>query len=158
MKRFLAWLICFGLGITPVYAQVGVISSPIYDKVQKNNSINGTVGPKTAASPRNLPKNGEGNEIENNPAVKFSRNFMRKTSNQKTARNLLILQEVVNYKMGDEKLAKDMDEVENSKEYNKKLEKILNNLSNKKSLDSKNKKVMQILDNAGERIYNILDN
>ena len=45
-------------------------------------------------------------EMENNPVVKYSRSFLPTNQDQKTARNLMIVKEVVNFKMGDENLAK----------------------------------------------------
>lgn len=87
---------------------------------------------------------------------KNAKGFIRNYGNQKEARNLLILRAIVNYKFGDEKLAKEIDRMETNKEYNKKLQKVMNELSNKKMRNSKNKKVMDILNDAGNKLYNLL--
>lgn len=82
--------------------------------------------------------------------------YMRNIGNQKTARNLMILKEVADYKIGDEKLAKEFDNLEKTQEYHQKLGRILNKLSNKKLRNSKNREVIEILDDAGNKLYNLL--
>lgn len=97
-------------------------------------------------------------EMENNIVIKTLRGSMRNTGNQKDARNLMIVKAVADFKMGDEKLAKEFDELENNREYHEKLQKIMDKLSNKKYPNNKNKEVTKILQDAGNRIYNLLAN
>ena len=81
---------------------------------------------------------------------------MRNTGNQKIARNIMILKEVADYKIGDEKLEKEFDNLEKTQEYHQKLGKILSKLSNKKMRNSKNSDVIEILNDAGNKLYNLL--
>lgn len=97
-------------------------------------------------------------EMENSPAVKYSRSILPTSKDQKTARNLMVVKEVVNFKMGDENLAKYYDNLEDNKKYNKDMDKIFSKLSNDKLNNRKNKQVIEILNNAGERIYNLMAN
>ena len=64
-------------------------------------------------------------EMENNPVVKYSRSILPTNKDQKTARNLMIVKEVVNFKMGDENLAKYYDNLDDNKRYNKDMDKSL---------------------------------
>ena len=95
-------------------------------------------------------------EMENNPAVRFSRSFIKNSGDERKARNLLFLEEIANYKLNDEELSDDFNAVEDSREYDEKLKKALKKLTNRKMKDSKNRKVMEILDDAGDRLYNLL--
>lgn len=97
-------------------------------------------------------------EMENNSVVKYSRSILPTNKDQKTARNLMIVKEVVNFKMGDENLAKYYDNLDDNKRYNKDMDKIFSKLSNSKRSNTKNKKVIEILNDAGERIYNLMSN
>ncbi len=97
-------------------------------------------------------------EMENNPVVKYSRSLLPTNKDQKTARNLMVVKEVVNFKMGDENLAKYYDNLDDNKKYNKDMDKIFSKLSNSKRNNQKNKQVIEILNDAGERIYNLMSN
>ena len=97
-------------------------------------------------------------EMENNQVVKYSRSLLPTNKDQKTARNLMVVKEVVNFKMGDENLAKYYDNLDDNKKYNKDMDKIFSKLSNSKRNNQKNKQVIEILNDAGERIYNLMSN
>lgn len=74
------------------------------------------------------------------------------------ARNLLMLKEVLDFKMNDEKLAPQIEKLKNNKEFNTKLLKAMRDLDNKKNRNNKNQSVIKILNDAGGRIYNYLTN
>ena len=97
-------------------------------------------------------------EMENNPVLKYSRSLLPTNKDQTTARNLMIVKEVTDFKMGDEKLSKYFDNLEDNKEYNKKMDKIFAKLKNDKTRNSKNQKVIDILNEAGAKIYNLMSN
>lgn len=86
------------------------------------------------------------------------RGRMKNFGDQKVARNILIVKAVSNYKSGDEKYEQDFKVLENNREYQEKLRKILDNLSNKKRSDIKNREVINILNEAGNKLYNLLAN
>lgn len=118
---------------------------PQKEVVQKNNQIS--------------PSDSSSEDMKEDKSVKdFSqmKGFLKNSGNQKDARNIMILREVINYKMGDEELAPDFKKLENNREYNKKLQTILDEINNKKNRNRKNKQVMQILNEAGNKIYNLL--
>ena len=92
------------------------------------------------------------NQAENQPL----RGFMRSYGDQKEARNVMIVEAVARYKLGDEELQKEFEKLERNKEYHQKLDKIMKNLSNKKYQDRKNKEAMKILQEAGNKLYNLL--
>ena len=97
-------------------------------------------------------------EMENSPIIKYSRSLLPTNKDQTTARNLMIVKEVADFKMGDEKLSKYFDNLEDNKEYNKKMDKIFAKLKNDKIRNSKNQKVIDILNEAGAKIYNLMSN
>ena len=97
-------------------------------------------------------------QMQNNPIMKMSRSFIRSSGNQGEAFNLMVLQEVATYKLGDETLQKEIEGLKNNQEYYNKLEKIKKKLSNSKLSDSKNKDVMRILNDAGRKLNNLLGN
>lgn len=97
-------------------------------------------------------------EMQDNPVMKMSRSFISSSGNQGEAFNLMVVQEVATYKLGDETLQKEIDKLKNNQEYYNKLEKIKRKLSNSKLSDSKNKDVMRILNDAGRRLNNLLGN
>lgn len=74
------------------------------------------------------------------------------------ARNLLILKEVVDYKLQDETLAPEFEKLKQNREFNAKLLKALNQLDNKKLRSSKDQEIINILNDSGNRIYNSLLN
>lgn len=75
---------------------------------------------------------------------------------QKEARNLMIVEAVAHYKLNDEKLAEQFDSLENNAEYHRKLNQIMQNLSNNRLRNNKNKEAIRILNDAGNRLYNLL--
>ena len=97
-------------------------------------------------------------QMQNNPVMKMSRSYISKNGSQGEAFNLMVVQEVATYKLGDEGLEKEIDGLKNNSEYYTKLEKIKKKLSNSKFSDSKNKEIMRILNDAGRRINNLLGN
>lgn len=98
------------------------------------------------------------NGIRDNPVLKVSRSYLRNTGDEKKARNILVVKQVADFKIGDEKLAKDFEMVESTKEFERKMAKIMENLSNKKMRDYKNREVINILNEAGDKLYNLLAN
>ena len=74
------------------------------------------------------------------------------------ARNLLMLKEILDFKMQDATLAPEIEKLKQNREFNTKLYKALNQLDNKKNRNSKNQEVINILNDAGNRIYNSLAN
>lgn len=97
-------------------------------------------------------------EMQNNPLLKMSRSFIKSSGDQRKAFNLMILQEVAAYKLGDEKLQKEINKLKENRTYYEKLEKIKKKLSNAKISDTKNQEIMRILNDTGNRIYNLLGN
>ncbi|MBR1840937.1 MAG: hypothetical protein IJ778_02275 [Alphaproteobacteria bacterium] len=98
------------------------------------------------------------NGIRDNPVLKVSRSYLRNTGDERKARNLLVVKEVADFKIGDEKLSKDFEMVESTDEFERKMAKIMEKLSNKKMRDSKNREVINILNEAGDKLYNLLAN
>ena len=100
------------------------------------------------------------NDIKQQNAEKtqMSRSLIKNGGDQRKAFNVMILQEVSTYKLGDEEIAKEVDGLKNNSEYYRKLDIIKKKLSNSKMSDTKNKEVMNILNDAGNRIYNLLGN
>lgn len=101
--------------------------------------------------------------VENNNATEEENNLKMSGrllgfGPQKEARNLMIVEAVARYKLNDEKLAEQFDSLENNAEYHRKLEQIMQNLSNNRLRNSKNKEVIRILNDAGNRLYNLLTN
>lgn len=98
------------------------------------------------------------NGVRDNLLLKVSRSYLRNTGDEKKARNILIVQRVADFKIGDEKLTKEFETVESTNEFERKMAKIMEKLSNKKMRDSKNKEVINILNEAGDKLYNLLAN
>ncbi|MBO6281030.1 MAG: hypothetical protein J6N49_00715 [Alphaproteobacteria bacterium] len=98
------------------------------------------------------------NQIKDNPVVKTMRGSLRNSGDDKIARNLLVVKEVADFKIGDEKYAKNFETVENTRAFDRKMEKIMEKLSNNKRRNMKNDEVVKILNEAGEKIYNLLGN
>lgn len=80
------------------------------------------------------------------------------TSNEIKARNLLMLKKVLDFKIQDATLAPDIAKMQNNREFNSKLLKALNKLDNKKNRSTRDQEVINILNDAGNRIYNYLAN
>ncbi len=95
-------------------------------------------------------------ELRNSPLIKYSRNIMLNSNDNKVARNLMIVNEVASFKMGDEKLNKNFENLKDSKTYNQKMDKIFAKLNNNKIRNQKNQQVINILNEAGQKIYNLL--
>ena len=91
-------------------------------------------------------------------AKSIMRRKPRNSANTKEARNLLIVKQVADFKYGDEKLAGNFEELENEKTFQNNLNKIMSNLENKKMRNSKNREVISILNEAGNKLYNLLAN
>lgn len=78
-------------------------------------------------------------------------------SASKDAQYLATIKAVSNYKIEDEELSRDIEKLRQNKAFNEKLQKMLNKLSNRRTKDTTNRKVLQILEDAGEQIYKLLD-
>ena len=78
-------------------------------------------------------------------------------SASKDAQYLATIKAVSNYKIEDEELSRDIEKLRQNKAFNEKLQKMLNKLSNRRTKDTTNRKVLQILEEAGEQIYKLLD-
>lgn len=98
----------------------------------------------------------EAEAMKNAPVLKYSRALLLNSGDDKIARNLMVLHDVINFKMGDEKLAKSFDKIENNKTYNKKMDKAFAKLDNSKYRNQKNQQVINILNEAGQKLYNLL--
>ncbi len=72
------------------------------------------------------------------------------------AKYMAVLKIVVNYKMGDENIADDLDKLRESDRFKKELEKIHKKLNNSKTSDATNRRIMRILEQAGKDVYNEL--
>lgn len=76
---------------------------------------------------------------------------------QKDARNIAVLRAVVNYKIDDEENIKAIEKLRQDRNFNQRLQRMLNKLTNKRTKDSTNRKVNDILEKAGEDLYNLLN-
>lgn len=103
-------------------------------------------------------QNAQANNQQNTQKMKMGKSLLSVHGNQKTALDLLILQEVATYKLDDANIKKDVEELENNQEYYRKLETIKSKLTNDKFPDSLNKEILRILDEAGNRLNNLLGN
>lgn len=72
------------------------------------------------------------------------------------AKYMAVLKIVVNYKMGDEGIAGDLDKLRESERFKKELEKIVEKLDNSKTSNATNRRIMRILEQAGKDVYNEL--
>lgn len=115
------------------------------NQVRQNNIVQ----PET-----NTSQTDEQTEYEPESQMIYAR--MRDYGDQKEARNIKIVEAVAHYKLGDEKLREEMEKLEQNREYNRKMNKIMEKLSNDKRRDSKNKEVVRILQDAGNKLYNLL--
>lgn len=103
-------------------------------------------------------QNAQNNNQQSERKMKMGKSLLSVHGNQKTALDLLILQEVATYKLDDANIKKDVEELENNQEYYRKLETIKSKLSNSKFPDSLNKEILRILDDTGNRLNNLLGN
>ncbi len=78
-------------------------------------------------------------------------------SAQKDAQYIATLKAVVNYKINDEEIIKDIESLRQNKAFNQKLQRMLNKLQNSRTKNTTNAKVQQILEKAGQDIYRLLD-
>ena len=115
------------------------------NQVRQNNMVQ----PET-----NTSQTDEQTEYEPESQMIYAR--MRDYGDQKDARNIKIVEAVAHYKLGDEKLREEMEKLDQNREYNKKMKKIMEQLSNDKRRDTKNREVVRILQEAGNKLYNLL--
>lgn len=78
-------------------------------------------------------------------------------SAQKDAQYIATLKAVVNQKINDEEIIKDIESLRQNKSFNEKLQRMLDKLSNRRTKNTTNRRVLQILEKAGEDIYKLLD-
>ena len=76
---------------------------------------------------------------------------------QKEAQYIATLKAVVNYKINDEEIIKDIESLRQNKAFNQKLQRMLNKLQNTRTKNNTNTRVQQILEKAGQDIYRLLD-
>ena len=115
------------------------------NQVRQNNMVR---------SETNTSQTDEQTEYEPESQMIYAR--MRDYGDQKDARNIKIVEAVAHYKLGDEKLREEMEKLDQNREYNKKMKKIIEKLSNDKRRDTKNREVVRILQEAGNKLYNLL--
>ena len=104
----------------------------------------------------NCSSSSQAEDMKNAPVIKYSRDLLLSSGDDKIAQNLMVVQEVSAFKMGDEKFAKSFEKIKNNKTYNKKMDKIFSKLNNNKMRNQKNQQVVNILNEAGQKIYNLL--
>ena len=133
-------------------------ASPTYEQLapQKQIYYNGAVNTYQESAAEVL-KVEENNKITDNDKKKNGSHILS-FGDQKEARNLLIVEAVAHYKLQDEKLSEQMESLQENAEYHRKLEQIMQNLSNKRLRNNKNKEAIRILNDAGNRLYNLLTN
>ena len=102
----------------------------------------------------NTSQTEEKTDYEPEPQMMYAR--LRDYGDQKEARNIKIVEAVAHYKLGDEKLREEMEKLDQNREYDKKMKKIMEKLSNDKRRDTKNREVVRILQDAGNKLYNLL--
>ena len=73
------------------------------------------------------------------------------------AQYIAVLKAVVNYKIDDEENIRNIERLREDRRFNDKLQKMLDKLSNNRSKNTTNRKVLQILEQAGEDLYRLLD-
>lgn len=78
-------------------------------------------------------------------------------SASKNAQYIATLKAVVNYKIEDKEIIKDIEKLRENRMFMERLQKKLEKLSNQRTKDSTNRKVLKILEKAGEDIYKLLD-
>ena len=111
------------------------------------------------AQMNNQPQNNyQQNNYQQQNTQQMSRSLIKSSGDERKALNLLVLQDVATYKLGDEDLSDDIAKLQNNQEYYRRLEIIRKKLSNSKIADSKNREVTRILNDAGNRLYNLLYN
>ena len=73
------------------------------------------------------------------------------------AQYIAVLRAVVNYKIDDEENIRDIERLREDRRFMDKVQKMLDKLSNNRSKNTTNRKVLQILEQAGEDLYRLLD-
>lgn len=130
-------------------------AAPTYEQLMPQNTYyTGAVATPQETAQEILAT--ENQDSEN--ADKKRKGSMLSFGSQKEARNLMIVEAVARYKLGDEKLAEQFESLEDNAEYHRKLEQIMDNLSNNRLRNNKNKEAIRILNDAGNRLYNLLTN
>ena len=176
MKNFLAfclcWLFCFSAlaQVGKISADGGVSYAPNASELRYRRSAAPTYEQLT---PQNVPATAENRQeaaqeiLEDEVSAANNTNQVeRKKSNvrlagygdQREARNIMVVHAVANYKLGDEKLAKQFEKVEDNAEFERKMQQIMENLNNNRLRNSKNREVIRILNDAGNKLYNLLAN
>lgn len=79
------------------------------------------------------------------------------TVSTQEAQYIAITKAVVNYKINDEDIIKDVEKLRHHQRFNEKLQRMMDKLTNGKFKNSKNKKVMKILEEAGKELEKVLD-
>lgn len=148
---------------TTVYSDNGEIYTPSAQNIarqqeQKRQQQRTLQQQTRAQQEQNNSKQQKIEKMQNNPVMQMSRNLIKNSGDQRTAFNLMILQEVATYKLDDEEIQKEVAGLRNNQEYYRKLDIIKKKLSNSKISDYKNKEVMKILNETGNRLYNLLGN
>lgn len=146
---------------TTVYSDQGQIYTPSEESIARQQQQRMQQQQRVQQQQRQLAQQKQPqNDIKQQNAEKtqMSRSLIKNGGDQRKAFNVMILQEVSTYKLGDEEIAKEVDGLKNNSEYYRKLDIIKKKLSNSKMSDTKNKEVMNILNDAGNRIYNLLGN
>ena len=131
-------------------------AAPTYEQlVPQNVYYRGAV-----ASPQEAAQNvlTTENQYSNGEKRKINKGRLLSFGTQKEARNIMIVEAVARYKLGDKKLADQFESLEDNAEYQRKIEQIMENLSNESMRNNKNKEAIRILNDAGNRLYNLLAN
>jgi uncharacterized membrane protein YheB (UPF0754 family) len=87
----------------------------------------------------------------------FMQTANAQTASTQDAQYIAITKAVVNYKINDEEISKDIEKLRQHKRFNEKLQRMMDKLTNGKFKNSKNKKVMKILEEAGKELEKVLD-
>jgi len=85
---------------------------------------------------------------------KYQSGFVRVDDESK---HIALLKAVVNIKINDFEYKDDIAKLRENKRFNKDVQRMTKQLTNDKYKDSKNKQIQKILEDAGRKIYNILD-
>lgn len=168
MKYVMAFVLLFMSGVaqaqiaritrdgTTVYSDQGQIYTPSEESIARQQQQQRMQQQQHQLAQQKQPQNDI--KQQNAEKTQMSRSLIKNGGDQRKAFNIMILQEVSTYKLGDEEIAKEVDGLKNNSEYYRKLDIIKKKLSNSKMSDTKNKEVMNILNDAGNRIYNLLGN
>ena len=116
-------------------------SMPVYQKQKSETRF------KDSEQAENLERN-----------IRDMRGKIGYSQNTQQARNLLLLKEVLDYKLKDETLSAEVSRLQQNREFNKQLLQALKKLDNKKNRNSKDQEIINILNDSGNRIYNSLLN